>query len=229
MDTALLKSQKNHVFMLIKEVGFSPLEFEWGETNGRWDSNADGSVEELTHVSTGFYFVFDRRGRSANPRFFPGDDRKAEFDCGRVASSEDVSFELRHWLSIVKNEIDEPDLWLLAKEDKKLIAANIDDLENAPFTASEQQRIGTAITEIHAFLKVSGEHSHADLEFIQSRLNHLAEASSRLGRKDWITLAMGTLTNIALGVALAPEAARELVRTAGALLGWVVGHVPLLP
>ena len=40
---------------------------------------------------------------------------------------------------------------------------------------------------------------------------------------------MGTLTNIVVGAALAPEAARELLRTAGALLGWVVGGIHLLP
>ena len=229
MHTSLLRSQRNHVFTVIKEAGFDPLDFDWSKTSTRWNDNGDDPVEELIHNPTGFHFVFDRFEGRPTPRFAPREDRAAEMDCGPVGSWEEVRHELRRWLEIVKNEVDEPDLWVLAKEDKKLVAARIDDIENAPFSANEQERIRLSIGEIHAFLRASAEHSQSDLQFIQARLEHLADASSRLGRKDWITLAMGTLTNIVVGVALAPEAARELIRTAGALLGWVVGHVQLLP
>ncbi|OPF62020.1 hypothetical protein [Hydrogenophaga sp. H7] len=229
MHTALLRSQRNHVFAVIKEAGFDPLDFDWSKTSTRWHDNGDSPVEELIHSPTGFHFVFDRFEGRANPRFTPREDRAAELDCGQVDSWEEVRHQLRRWLEIVKNEVEQPDLWVLAKEDKKLVAARIDDIENAPFSLNEQERIRLAVGEIHAFLKSSAEHSQSDLQFIQARLEHLADSSSRLGRKDWITLAMGTLTNIVVGVALAPEAARELVRTAGALLGWVVGNAQLLP
>ena len=72
-------------------------------------------------------------------------------------------------------------------------------------------------------------HTEEKNSFITLRLTHLEDASKRLGRKDWITLAMGTLTNIIVGVALAPDAARELLRNAGALLGWVASGALSLP
>lgn len=132
-------------------------------------------------------------------------------------------------MAVVRREYLEPDLWELAQDDKRLIADNIDDFNNSPFSADEQRRISGAINELREFILSSSSYTESQCQFIEARLQHLEEASKRLGRKDWITLAMGTLTNIVVGVVLAPDAARELLRTAGALLGWIVGSVHLIP
>lgn len=229
MHTELLRSQKNQIFNLIKENDLETSDFVWTKVRTRWpEVNSRFEVETLTHRTSGHYFVFDRYQSDANPRCKPGADTAGELDVGRLKNWPAVLATVRRWLRVLRAEVLEPDLWELAAEDKKLVTAKIEDLDNAPFTPDEQHRIHVAISELGQFLKSTVGQSEANLKFIESRLQHLESASSRLGRKDWITLAMGTLTNIVVGVALSPESARELVRIAGSLLGWVVGSVQLL-
>jgi hypothetical protein len=66
------------------------------------------------------------------------------------------------------------------------------------------------------------------LRFINARLAYLEDASKRLGRKDWMTIAVGIVTNIVVGAAFAPDTARELFRMAGQLFGWISSASPLL-
>jgi hypothetical protein len=221
MSVELLRSQKNEVFMAIKEVGLEPSEFLW---------SVIGHSLRITHESTNFYFNFGTsEHRTWYLKQYPGDSEAKEVYVGGPSDWVSVLGIFKQWVPIVRREHGEPDLWATAQQDKKLISEKIDDLGNSPFSEAERSRISLAVSELRRFLISSGTHTERQIQFIATRLQHLEEASHRLGRKDWITLAMGTLTNIVVGVALAPDAARELLRTAGALLGWVVGSVHLLP
>lgn len=229
MHTKLLKSQKNEVFSAIGDAGLDPSEFEWSEVKTKWKGNGVEPIQQLTHRPTGYYFAFDRYQISANPRSLPSNLAAAEMDHERMNTWHGVLKAVSVWALIVRREYLEPDLWELSQSDKKLVVTQISDLDNTGFTAEEQQRLASSIKELREFLLASATQTDTQRKFIEARLQHLEEASGRLGRKDWITLAMGTLTNIVVGVSLAPEAARELLRVAGALLGWVVGSVHLIP
>lgn len=135
---------------------------------------------------------------------------------------------VRQWLDDVSTEHIEPDLWRTNEDERAVISQNFEETGNAPFTPMEQTRIYVAVNEIKEFLISTGEYSGTQLQFIEHRLAHLEDSSKRLGRKDWIMLAMGTLTNIIVGVSLAPEATREFIRTANALLGWIIRNASLL-
>lgn len=228
MHTKLLRSQRNQIFTATKEAGLEPRDFVWSEVLPRWDQKKHVLIDQITHSPTGYYFAFDRYESDANPRYSPSKDSLAEVDAGRLKSWDHVFLHVKQWVDSLTNEILEPDLWQASLEDKRLVAASIDAVENSPFTPEELQRIQGSLGEIRSFLHSTANYSDEQLRFIDARLQHLEEASARLGRKDWITLAMGTLTNIVVGVALSPDAARELVRTAGSLLGWVVGGLQLL-
>lgn len=216
----LLRSQKNQAFVMIREAGLEPEDFQWFEV---------GDAVRLIHIPTDYYFEFDSNRGKWNIQHFPQDSIGLVAYHGIQEEWTDVLSIFGNWISIVQREHLAPDLWAISQEEKKLIAEHIDDLENSPFSNDEKLRISAAIKELKEFLVASGQHSDSQIQFIITRLQHLEEASHRLGRKDWITLTMGTLTNIVVGAALAPDAARELLRTAGALLGWVVGGVHLLP
>ncbi len=74
----LLKSQKNKVFDLIEEMGFSPSEFEWKIEKNK-------SLVVLHYRSSGYYFTFDlsnpERDIDSNRRVFysSGDDMEIRF------------------------------------------------------------------------------------------------------------------------------------------------------
>ena len=220
----LLRSQKNQAYAAIKQAGLEPSDFEWALVSDSW---------RLVHRPTNYYFIFGTEnginGLRWRVSFFPSQSMAKETFGGFYKEWEEAFGVFKTWTSILGREHAEPDYWDVSKQEKKLIAEKIDDLENSTFSFAETQRISSAINELREHLITSGAHSESQIEFMTTRLQHLEDASHRLGRKDWVTLAMGTLTNIVVGAALAPEAARELLRTAGALLGWTVGSIHLLP
>lgn len=231
----LLRSQKNAVFRIIKETGLIPAEFEWSVPPEPSSQTNLGDIfytqwPKITHVPTGCYFSFGSSS-VANHKFyikyFPSSEKFAETQIETDGSWPKTIRFFEIWLEIVSREYIEPDLWSTT-DNKALIAEELTEFENSSFSLDEQTRISKAIVELKSFLLSTRQYSSEQIQFIEERLNHLDESSKRLGRKDWITLAMGTLTNIIVGVALAPDAARELVRNAGLLLGWIVGSVHLL-
>lgn len=232
----LLRSQRNAVFRIIKEMGLTPAEFEWSAPPDPASQSPSFSDifhtqwPKITHTPTGCYFSFGSSSVSNNQfyiKYFPSAEQFAETQIETDGSWSNTIRIFEIWLGIVLREHTEPDLWSTT-DNKALIAEELTEFENSSFSLDEQVRISKAIVELKSFLLSTRQHSSEQIQFIEERLNHLDESAKRLGRKDWITLAMGTLTNIVVGVALAPDAARELVRNAGLLLGWIVGGVHFL-
>lgn len=207
----LLRGQANDVYRAISDENLLPTDFEWQTKQCHYDNEVVVSV--LLHVPTQYCFVFD---------VF---QKERICWCSPHAGFRDLSFagkppdwpatleKVRAWLDAVAAEHFEPDLWSTNTDERALIAQHFKEAGNSPFSPAEQARISAAVHELKQFLVSTGEYSESQLQFIEHRLAHLEESSKRLGRKDWITLAMGTLTNIVVGVALAPEAAREFIRT----------------
>jgi len=103
------------------------------------------------------------------------------------------------------------------------------EAENTPFTSEEVKYIQQSISEIKTYLLGATSLNEAQKLFIENQFAHMGSAAARMGRKDWIVLAVGTLTNIIIGAALNPESARALFNIAQRLLGWAFGGIHLLP
>lgn len=220
----LLRSQTNELFRAIEAHGLQPDEFEWGSPV---NDQATSSMR-LVHSPSKYFFEFIHFKLKHSARCAPHWSYAAELYLGEFAEWSRLVGAFGSWLERLKREYFEPDLWHLRAAETRLIVADVRQLDNAPFSSDEQARISKALAELRSFLVSTGGHSEVQLKFIETRLDHLEESSRRLGRKDWITLAMGTLLNIIVGAALAPEAARELLRNAGALLGWIANGIQLL-
>ena len=112
-----------------------------------------------------------------------------------------------------------------------LFAGYVDeDVENAPFTAAERHRLAASLEQVRREISARTELSAEQIDFVARKLIEMEAAAERLGRKDWINWALGTLTSIAVTAALDPEVAKLLFRVAGAALSWVVGgSIKLLP
>jgi hypothetical protein len=220
----ILKSQRNSVFEEIRSAGLGPGAFRWTEVPSTNTENL--LVSQLEHVPTEFFFKFDFHRDSHWTLYAPGEGRAEE---PRYPGSWDGQLShLRKWLENLARELDAPDLWSTILEERALVASATGELPNTTFAPEEQRRISLAVNELRVFLVATGQLSNEQVRFVSSRLKHLEDAATRLGRKDWITLAIGALTNIIVGIALAPDAARELLRMAGRLLGWVAPDVPTL-
>src|SRR2546423_1282125 len=68
------------------------------------------------------------------------------------------------------------------------------------------------------------------VEFISKKLGEMQAASERLGRKDWMNLAIGTLTSVIVSAALDRGVAKALLQSASTALSWLLGGpIQLLP
>lgn len=95
------------------------------------------------------------------------------------------------------------------------------DSENQNFAQDEILQIKNGIEAIRIAFSSRQDVSEEQFELLSKKLDEIATASERLGRKDWIMFVIGNLTNFAMGAALAPEAAKALITAFNSNLGWV--------
>ena len=110
------------------------------------------------------------------------------------------------WLEYLKSEVLEPDLWEnLSKYQVSVETEISEDVSNELFTEYQIDKITESLNQVKAFLHknklVSKEHNR----FVEDNLSYLAEAAKRQGRKDWLYLCIGVITNIAINLVLNPE------------------------
>lgn len=220
----VFKSQANAVFSEIVACGLVPSEFSWSERTSRIHN--DLIVSRITHLVTDAYFDFEFTHGQHCAIYFPQDTKADEYWYPKTTWPR-LMQEVSLWLKIVKREHEAPSLWDQLSGSHSLLPSNPETLSNVPFDENEQRRVSLALNEIKQFLHANGQYTSDQIAIIDSQLAHLDEASKRLGRKDWIVLALGGLTNIIVGIALAPDIVRELMRCANAALGWVFGATSL--
>lgn len=102
-------------------------------------------------------------------------------------------------------------------------------IDNVPFSPQERQSIAESIGRVADKIGADESVSVQQAEALRLELDNLVQAANRVGRKDWILLAMGTLTNIAVTLALSPSAARLLFRLMNDALAWLTAGTRLLP
>ncbi len=216
----LLRSQKAQIFEEIVEVGLSPTDFKWEDIASNVLKQTE--IERLIHIPTDSYFEFDfTTGNGELNIFSPAKERVRQ-----KTITESWNYQLIlviDWIHAVKREHETPDLWEAIREESVLITAPSFE-ENEPFSADEQNLIRDKLDEFGKYLI----EVHSVGPEVKNRLDYLANASTRIGRKDWFLLLNGMLLNIVLQFALSSEVARELFRFAAQLLGQLLrGYLPL--
>jgi hypothetical protein len=217
----LLPSQKNDTFQAIKNIGLNPSDFLWKETKENYFD------EEITNIdlcfrATEFHFLFTRQNKGWWLLFSPS--YEIYEDNVAVNSWEAVSHTFRRWLSYLKSEIEAPDLWSTIADEKAIVLAAADDkIENELFSSNEQKIISSQLSEIKAYLIQTQDLNEQQAEQVNRRLDYLAEASTRMGRKDWFNLALGVITGIAIQLFFQPNIIHDLFQVIGNLLRPILG------
>lgn len=222
----ILRSHANDVFNAVRAAGLDPTDFVWEITSS--SNRSEDQVSILRHRSTGAYFTFDfAYGDEHRCQYYPGGEGpfpRKESTTTWLGQLEAV----KSWLSIVAKEA-APDLWATAAGEPNLTASAMDDTEdNTLFSEDERVRISQSLNEILDYMRTAHQLEQHQLAAIEGRLRYLQQASERLGRKDWINMAIGVLTSIVVQVALPQDAARDLLRFAAKVLEWVIRSGPAL-
>ena len=212
-DATLTRIQKNTILQLIFEYGPPPDDFQWSEKQQEEWSNMSPKpyrVSVLTHRATGYFCIFG----AYTLTFSPGVSKKVQ-DVDHENEWQKKQFVCCKWLVAVKEEVEAPDLWATIGQEKALpTAASSANLDNQPFNAAEQKLIATRLDEIKAKLLENQQFSAEQAEFVKERFEYFKDSSTRMGRKDWLNVLYGGLITVIVGVALAPDSARSLLRLA---------------
>ena len=105
-----------------------------------------------------------------------------------------------------------------------LSAGYIDqDVENAPFTGDERQRLAKCLEDARREIAEHAELNAQQLDLVTRKLIEMSAAADRFGRKDWINWALGTLTSLAITAGLEHAAAKVIFQAVGTALSWIVG------
>jgi hypothetical protein len=219
VQVALRKPQRNEVFKAIEDAGLSPEEFGF-----EWATGADES--SCRHVQSGARFVVRGVAGDYSTWWSAGDEpvwERAKLSWFRVME------QVRFWLSAVKQDVETPDLWAQVQRERELLAAvSADANDNTPFTAAEREEIAEQLRELKNYLMRRHTLSDEQVRLLDERLDYLADAAKRVGRKDWFLMAAGAMLSYVLAAALPPDAATHVLGTLLTSIGHILwgGHLP---
>jgi len=209
-DRTLTKAQRNDLFRQAQEIGLNTSEFKWVQGNS--SNISDSQVSALIHEPTEFYFVFYVYNYGRHSQRKPGLDQLEEEEYLNDYS-EQFTYAVE-WMQCLKKELDEPDLWELAIQQKELFISTGDsgDQDNTPFSPQEQMHLSARLKEIEKGVislisahTSSSEMVQQQLGFIKERFDYLEGALSRIGRLDWKALALNTVIAIIIAVSVTPD------------------------
>ena len=177
----LLKSQRNQVLDLIKSIGLDSFNFSWSMTDSV--NEVETSVPLLEYEDGEYYFQFDTLSEKQYSAYSPGQNGADET---KYPGTWDLQLrDVAVWLSCLKKELDEPDLWdeiekYRIEEDSDVLA----HIVNEPFTANQAEQIQIGILKVRSYLEEFTKGNDAQKAFVNEQLNYLVDAAKRQGKRD---------------------------------------------
>lgn len=203
----LLKAQKNDVLTIIKSTHLDPLKFRWDVMQSIFGNKPKTPV--LIYGEGKYFFKFDFLGTKHHADYSPGEEH---FNSKELTETWNVQLVCVHtWLMSLEKEVNDPDLW--SELEKYRITEDPGFTEgstNDPFTVHEVEQIELCLDTIKENLEPHIKDNVQHRDFVDKKLNYLADAAKRQGRRDWIHTSIGVIVTISIALALAPEEARNI-------------------
>ena len=221
----LLTSQRNDVFKTIQDSGFVPSDFEWVEVEPRYSSFS--RVPQLGHIPTGFHFSIERGEIAHNETGFlvtysPGIETQHHTETSGTWLN--VVGEVAFWLKNMRRETEIPDLWDGLEGDNPFLQdATNQPSDNLPFTKAELPQVRSALEEIKTYVIKTKELTETQKKIVDARFDHMEEAATRMGRKDWLSLMIGNLLGIAFTLTFNGDSTRDLFSFAALVIKRILG------
>ena len=210
---ALTKKQRNALYDQIVTAGLDPA---------RCDFADDEQDVRLTHNPTGSIFSAQlHKYEGYTVRKSIGDEPAEQFfepTWSAVVNSATV------WAESVEEFMKVPDLWAELRREKKFLSGDeYDSANNAPFSAAEQSRIGGQLREIKDYLADRYPLSDEEISEVEVRLDEVAAAARRVGRKDWLLMFYGVMFTLIVTALLPPDTVQRMMAVVSHGLGDLFG------
>lgn len=216
----LLRSQRNEIFTILQNRGFTPADFDLQEID-----IGEQETAHLVHKTTGYYFQIRIRRFSTPPfqaTYSPGSEFLNEMET--CSTWPDVIINLESWLSFILKETEAPDLWDGLQGGNQLLQdATEQSSDHLPFTDAELLQIRECLKEIKSYVIKTKELTDTQRKIVDARFDHMEEVATRMGRKDWLTLLIGNLLGIAYNLALSGDSTRDLFGFAAIIIKKILG------
>jgi hypothetical protein len=223
VELELLLSQRNELFRLIQDQKLSPADFELKSVCS--DESGD-FVPRLEHTATSFYFTIERIPYFPDAQylfivhFSPGAELWSSSTTAK--NWHEVTKLFSEWLDYVRRETELPDLWSGLQDNQFLQKQPTDNLA---FTPEELIKVRESLDDIKAYVLKTYEMTATQRKIVESRFDHMEEAASRMGRKDWFSLVMGNLMGVASTLALTGDSTKDLFGFAVLVIKKILGTV----
>lgn len=200
----LLASQRAQVAQELTAAGLDLRSFEWKAVDSVLRTAT--TVACLSHKSeAGFEFVFDRSPSSAAKSYVgrrsPGKGYELEDHC-YASTWEGQLRNVGEWAELLRRELDAEDPWESLESARQFVDLVERQEDNSLFTPDEHRAISRRLDEIESQIQANVELSFEQRLYVSRQIDYLRNAAGRLGRKDWLMLALGTVSNLAVGLAL---------------------------
>jgi hypothetical protein len=213
----LRRLERNVIYEAIMQTSLDPAEFNLeitGETavisHDSGSAYAFEYVDPDTDVGAPHYTIL--------ARVIDGSTRT--FTCTTPINS--LIQSIQSWAKEAKLVAQTPDLWAEMQRTRELV---VDEqwtaYANTLFTKDERTQIIVELDAIKHRVKEQFDLTHEQIAHIEERLDEAAEASERVGRKDWRLLIYGTIINLAVTDTVTPGVARHML----AMVIQLIAHV----
>lgn len=221
------KPQRNEIYTKAVELGLDPNPFHWSSYNDSWGS----VLPRLDHQPTKSFVRFEYHPAYEGARI--SIDSWPQIARGEFAQFEDwktITIWLARWLKAVKLEVETPDLWKAANDQRAWLTSDPGEARNAtPFTNQEREIIARHLKTIEDYAVKTYELNEAHQAHVHEQLKYLTDATARVNRFDWKNLAASTFIDIVVTLSLDPDKTEKLLILATQLLGpLVLGATKLL-
>jgi hypothetical protein len=219
----LEKLFRNGIIEAVEKGGLAPRECTF-------DFNDKGGCR-ITHGPSGSSFVVEGPFGSHTTTTIVGEGAPQQLDAYIWPRVEERA---ERWAREVKRDVDTPDLLAeLQREREILTGTRYEDVGNTPFTPEELAEIAEQLRQIKEYVETAYALSEAQTLHLEAKLDDIAAAAGRVGRKDWTLLVCGALLGAFVQGILPPEVVQDILRTTldglGSLFGGGGGPPELPP
>lgn len=218
----LEKNFRNPIIEAVERGGLAPRECTF-------DFDDDGGCC-ITHAPSGSSFVLEGPFGHHTTTTVVGEGAPLHLEAFIWPT---VVERVERWARDVKRDIDTPDLLAeLQREREILTGTRYEEVGNAPFSSEELAEIAAQLRQITEYLNTAYALSEVQMLDLEAKLDDIAAAAGRMGRKDWALWVSGALLGAFVSGILPPEVVQHIIRMTVDGLGYLLGGggtPPLLP
>ncbi len=207
---------------MLGSQGFDPREFDFVEDFPTSNATA---WPALVHRPTGYFFVFRQHQHGYWVEFSPGSDKAVE-SYGTAGWDAAVRPKFLEWLGYLRRELDAPDVWGALRGEASLVASDVGDGDNEPFSEAERDAVRAQLREAKELIRGHYELSDTQFQALEARLDYLAGAVDRLGKLDWREAFVGAMLGLVVQAVVPVEPIRQVLFFVSHGLGHLFGMGP---